>query len=66
MSEPEQAGPLPPWEAIKADPLWQQRWDDLLASIRSRFPPDVTPEEIEADIREACEEVRRDRLARRG
>lgn len=61
----EQADRLPPWEAIKADPQWQQRWDSLLASVRSNIPPETTPEEIEADIREACEEVRQERLARR-
>jgi hypothetical protein len=54
---------LPPWEAVKADPEWQQRWNDLLASVRSNIPSDLSPEEIEADIREACEEVREERLA---
>jgi antitoxin (DNA-binding transcriptional repressor) of toxin-antitoxin stability system len=61
----EKADPLPPWEAIKADPEWQQRWNDLLASVRSQIPPEVTSEEIESDIRAACDEVRQERLARR-
>ena len=50
--------------AVKRDPAWQQRWDNLLARIQSHFPPDITEEEIEADVREAREEVRRERRAR--
>lgn len=43
---------------------WQQRWDALIERIQSRIPTDVTPEEIEADIREARREVREERRAR--
>lgn len=43
---------------------WQKRWDALIERIHSRIPPDVTPEEIEADIREARREVREERRAR--
>ena len=40
------------------DVEWQQRWDHLLESVQSRVSPDVPPEEIEADITAASEEVR--------
>ncbi len=40
-------------------------WDRLLAQVRSRVSPDLTPEEIEADITAASEEVRQARIARR-
>ena len=36
-----------------------------LADIQSRMPPDVTPEEIEADITAASEELRAERAAAR-
>jgi hypothetical protein len=54
----------PPWELRKQDPAWQKRWDDLLARVRSELPPDLTPEEVEAEITRASEEVRNERLAR--
>ena len=57
--------PLAPSEAVKADPAWQKRWDDLLAKFRSVYPPGTPPEEIEADIAAAAEEVRQERLAGR-
>jgi hypothetical protein len=57
--------PQAPSEAVKADPAWQKRWDDLLAKFRSVYPPGTPPEEIEADIAAAAEEVRQERLARR-
>jgi len=44
---------------------WGRRWDALVADIQSRIPPDVTPEEIEADITAAAEEVRAERAAAR-
>jgi hypothetical protein len=53
-----------PWEAIKADPAWQQRWDDLLAEVRRGIPPDLTPEEIDAEIEAAREAVHREQGAR--
>jgi hypothetical protein len=54
----------PPWEAAKKDPEWQKRWDEVIAQIRSEIPPDVTPEEIEAEITRVSEELRQERLAR--
>src|SRR5207302_2777743 len=50
--------PLAPSEAVKADPTWQKRWDDVLAKFRSVYPPGTPPEVIEADIAAAAEEVR--------
>jgi hypothetical protein len=55
-----------PWEAIKADPAWQQKWDALLADTRSRIPPDLTPEEIDAEIEAAREAVHQEQRARHG
>src|SRR5688572_28082186 len=52
------------WERIPPDLSWQQRFDDVVARIQSRIPDGVTSEEMEADIREACDEVKRERLAR--
>jgi hypothetical protein len=37
---------------------WGRRFDELVARIQQRIPPGVTPEEIEADITAAREEVR--------
>ena len=37
---------------------WNRRFDDLVARFRAGVPPDVTPEEIEADITAAREEYR--------
>jgi hypothetical protein len=54
----------PPWEATKRDPEWQKRWDELLARVRSEIPEGLTPDEIEAEITRASEEVRDERLAR--
>ncbi len=44
---------------------WGRRWDALVADVQSRMPADVTPEEIEADITAAAEEVRAERAAAR-
>jgi predicted transcriptional regulator len=44
---------------------WGRRWDAVVADIQSGMPPDVTPEEIEADITAAFEEVRTERAAAR-
>jgi predicted transcriptional regulator len=44
---------------------WGDRFDALVARIQARIPPDVTPEEIEADITAARAEVRAARAARR-
>jgi prevent-host-death family protein len=53
-----------PWKAIKRDPEWQRRWDDVIARIQSHIPPEMTLEEIEAEVRAAHEEVRAERRAR--
>ena len=37
---------------------WGERFDALVARIQSRIPAGVTPEQIEADITAAHEEVR--------
>ena len=47
-----------PWEAVKADPAWQQQWDALLAEVRSTVPPEATPAEIEAEIEAEVEAAR--------
>ncbi len=38
---------------------WRERLDEFLARVRDRLPTDIPPEEIEADITAAREEVRR-------
>jgi Ribbon-helix-helix protein, copG family len=52
-------------EVTLPDAEWQARWDAALAAIRSKVPPDMTPEEIEREITLASEEVRQERIARR-
>jgi hypothetical protein len=47
---------------VAKDLDWQKRWDELLAKFR-RTTEGMTPEEIEADIAAAYEEVRQERLA---
>lgn len=44
---------------------WGDRFDALVERIRSRVPSRVTPEEIEADIGAAREEVRQARRSAR-
>ncbi len=56
--------PLAPSEAVKANPAWQKRWDDLLAEFR-RDTEGLAPEEIESEIERVSEELRQERLARR-
>ena len=46
-------------------PEWQARFDEALARIRARVPADLTPEEIDAEIDAAWQEVRQERRARR-
>jgi hypothetical protein len=46
-------------------PEWRARFDAALAAIRAQVPADLTPEEIEAEINAAWEEVRQERQARR-
>src|SRR5437868_2267675 len=45
---------------------WSRRFDDLVDRIQARIPAGVSPEEIEADITAAREEVREAHKARRG
>jgi hypothetical protein len=45
------------------DPEWQRRFDAVIARIQSRIPPEITPDEIEADISAARAEVREARRA---
>ena len=47
------------------DPEWQRQFDEVVARIQSHIPPDLTLEEIEAEVRAAREEVRQERRARR-
>lgn len=42
------------------------RWTALLERVRSRVPAEVTDEELDSDIREAIEEVRREERERAG
>lgn len=44
----------------RMDELWSQRMNALLARVRSRIPADVTPEEIEAAIRQARNALRQE------
>jgi hypothetical protein len=46
------------------DPEWRAAFDAALERIRAGVPADMTPEEIEAEITAASEEVRQERLAR--
>jgi prevent-host-death family protein len=50
---------------IRPDAEWQRHFNEVVARIQSHIPPDMTTEEIEAEVREAREEVRRERRARR-
>ena len=43
---------------LAEDTSWRERLDDFLVRIRSRPPANIAPEEIEADITTAREEVR--------
>jgi len=45
------------------DAVWRERLDEFLARVRSRIPADIPPEEVEADITAARDEVRRARGA---
>lgn len=48
------------------DEAWGARFQELVERVRSRIPATTPPEEIEADITAAREEVRRAHRARRG
>lgn len=58
-----------PWETVKADPAWQQKWDALLAEVRSTISPNAAPGEIEAqmevEVEAAREAVHQKKRARR-
>lgn len=49
----------------KSDAAWHEQMNALLDRVQSRIPPGITPEEIEADITAASEEVRQARRASR-
>lgn len=53
-------------ERIIDDAAWSERLEQLLKSVQSRIPSDITPEQIEADITAESEELRRERIAARG
>jgi hypothetical protein len=44
---------------------WVQRFDNTVEHIQSRIPPNIPPEDIEADITAAFEDVRARRAAER-
>lgn len=50
---------------VHPSPEWQQRFDEVVARIQSHIPLDLSPDEIEAEVRAAREEVRQERRARR-
>jgi hypothetical protein len=52
-------------EVTLPNPEWQAQFDALVAQIRSKIPPDMTPEEIEREITLASEEARQERIAER-
>lgn len=49
-----------------ADGEWKRRWDAMIVDLRSGVPDDLTPEEIDADVRAARAEYREQRRARNG
>jgi len=38
---------------------WERRMDRMLDQVRNRLPADISPDEIEADITAALDEIRR-------
>jgi hypothetical protein len=46
------------------DPEWRTRFEQVIAQIRRGVPAGLSPEEIEADVTAAREELRRERRAR--
>ena len=50
---------------IFSDEEWHSGWDAALKRIRASVDPSVCPEELEAAITAASQEVRQERLARR-
>jgi hypothetical protein len=49
----------------RVDPDWRRRMQSLVAEFRGGVPADVSPEELEAEIAAARDEVREARRARR-
>jgi hypothetical protein len=45
-------------DQVVGDLAWRTEFENLLDRVRSRLDSSITPEEIEADITEAREEVR--------
>jgi lipase chaperone LimK len=45
---------------------WNEQFNDFVARVRSRIPPDISPEEIEADITAARAEYWAEQAAQRG
>jgi hypothetical protein len=52
-------------ESGRVDPEWRRRMESLVTEFRGSVPADVTPEELEAEIEAARDEVREARRARR-
>lgn len=52
-------------QRVEAEAKWRERFDHLLAEVHSR-PTQYSPEEIEAEITIAMNEVKEMRRARRG
>jgi hypothetical protein len=53
-------------QRVADDAAWREQFDQLLARIRGRIPSSISPQEIEADITAAHEEVKQERrVARR-
>ena len=42
---------------------YQRQWDELLAEVRANIPPGITPEQVDADIDAATDEVWAERRA---
>lgn len=57
--------PQPPDLSPEELAEWGRRLAAIDARVAAQTPPGVTPEEIEAEITAAADEVRRSRLARR-
>jgi hypothetical protein len=59
---PDTSSPTPPTDGA----TWGERFERLHEQVQGRIPETFSPEEIEADITAAREEVRRARRAARG
>src|SRR5687768_17012451 len=54
----------PPLESMR-DPQWRREFEESIERLRAGVPKDMTPEEIEAEIDAAVDEVRRELWAQR-